>query len=157
MKYLNASCEDRVWKSLYPSCTTCPNHNRDYSGERVQHVRETKILKSYMFNLPHLVTSWQRILPVIIADAHRWLTALFGEPHHIQHRHAQTLLLGLVAHWNTNPAVQKVAPPLERENKCNNGKGWMKEECEQIPDVLPRAHFTSTHMSEHCFNYTVSA
>lgn len=62
------------------------------------------------------------ILPGIVADAHRRLTALFGEPHHVQHRHAQTLLLGLVAHWNRNPVIQKVTTPLEEGKKTNTSQ-----------------------------------
>ena len=65
------------------------------------------------------------ILPGIVVDVHRRLTILFSKPHHVQHRHAQTLLLGLVAYQDLNPAIKKVATPLKnkmkkRYTKCIN-------------------------------------
>lgn len=62
------------------------------------------------------------ILPGIIVDVHRRLATLFGEPHHVQHGHAQTLLLGFMVHWYLNPAIQKVVTPLVKEKKQDEKK-----------------------------------
>lgn len=85
-------------------------------------------------------------LPGIVADAHRWLTALFGEPHHVKHRHAQALLLGFVIHGNLYQAIKKVTTPLKEEkrhkkkkiksnwrSRKTDKKVWKGEEAKHMP------------------------
>lgn len=55
------------------------------------------------------------VQPGAVADGDGRVAALLGQPHHVQHGQAQTLLLGLVAHRDGNSAVQEVAAPLQDE------------------------------------------
>lgn len=66
--------------------------------------------------------------PGVVEDVHRSLAALLSHPHHIQHSHAKTLLLGLMVYWDTDPAIHKVTAPLREGGRYKQErKKWQRK------------------------------